>query len=94
MGQERDPALDYVAFEARVEPVEWGRAVYTVLPVPDSVMAELGHPARVEAEIAEHPVNLAPQKAPVIDGAFLWAGKALLTRIGARAGDVIRPDAP
>nr|WP_238941552.1 YdeI/OmpD-associated family protein [Jannaschia sp. Os4] len=52
-------------------------------------MAALGEPRRVEGEIADHPVNLAPTRAPVRDGAFLWTGKALLAEIGIAPGEVV-----
>jgi hypothetical protein len=77
---------DFVTFEARVEPVVWGRATYTVLRVPDDVIAALGPTRRVEGEIAEHPVNLALSRAPVIEGVFLWAGQSLLDRVGIAPG--------
>ena len=80
---------EWVAFEAAVEPMEWGRSVYTVLPLPDEVMAALGQPKRVEGEIADHPVNLAPTLAPVRDCAFLWTGKALLDAAGIAPGEVV-----
>ena len=79
----------WVAFEAAIVPVEWGRATYTVLPLPDAAMDALGHPARVEGEVAEHPVNLSPQRAPVLEGAFLWAGKAFLSAAGIAPGEVV-----
>jgi hypothetical protein len=78
---------DYVTFEARIEPMVWGRATYTVLRLPPEVVAALGAARRVEGEIAEQPVNLAPTRAPVIEGAFLWAGQSLLDRIGIAPGD-------
>ncbi len=76
----------YVTFEGAVEPVEWGDATYTVLRLPADVTEALGKTKRVEGEIADHPVNLALTKAPVIDGVFLWAGKSLLDRIGIEPG--------
>jgi Bacteriocin-protection, YdeI or OmpD-Associated len=80
---------DFVTFEARVEPVVWGRATYTVLRVPDDVIAALGPTRRVEGEIAEHPVNLALSRAPVIEGVFLWAGQSLLDRVGIAPGSPV-----
>ncbi|MEM8536344.1 MAG: YdeI/OmpD-associated family protein [Pseudomonadota bacterium] len=81
----------YYAFEARVEPMEWGKSVYTVLRVPSEVAAALAaqNAKRVEGEINNHPVNLALTKAPVIDGVFLWAGKTLLDEIGISPGDLL-----
>jgi Bacteriocin-protection, YdeI or OmpD-Associated len=79
----------YVTFEGRIEPMVWGRSTYTILRIPPDVLDALGPARRVEGEIAEHPVNLAPTRAPVIEGAFLWAGQSLLDRIGIAPGDVV-----
>lgn len=81
------PAGDWVVFEAAVEPLVWGRATYTVLRLPPPAAAALQGARRVEGEIAEHPVNLAITRAPVVEGPFLWAGRALLDRIGLEPGD-------
>jgi Bacteriocin-protection, YdeI or OmpD-Associated len=80
---------DYVSFEGRIEPMVWGRATYTILRLPPDVAAQLGSAKRVEGEMNEHPVNLAPTRAPVLDDPFLWAGQSLLERIGAAPGDVV-----
>jgi Bacteriocin-protection, YdeI or OmpD-Associated/Domain of unknown function (DUF1905) len=82
--------IDFLSFEGRVETVFWGRAAYTVLPVPDEVAQTLiaQGAKRVEGEINEHPVNLALTRAPVVDGVFLWAGKSLLKRIGLSPGEL------
>ena len=80
---------DWVTFEGRVVPLIWGRATYTVLPVPADVVQSLGKCRRVEGEIAEHPVNLALSRAPVLEGVFLWAGQSLLERIGIQPGEPI-----
>ena len=77
----------YVTFEAKVEPMVWGRATYTILRLPHDVTKALGGAKRVEGEIADHPVNLAPTRAPVIEGQFLWAGQSLLDRIGIQPGE-------
>jgi hypothetical protein len=61
---------DYVTFEGRITPLEWGMGVYTVLPLPDAVTEALGKARRVEGEIADHPVNLAVTRAPVLDRRF------------------------
>jgi len=81
----------YLSFEGRVEPMEWGKSVYTVLRVPPEIAETLAAEGakRVEGEINEHPVNLALTKAPVIDGVFLWAGKTLLDEIGIEPGEVL-----
>jgi Bacteriocin-protection, YdeI or OmpD-Associated len=44
---------------------------------------------RVEGEINEHPVNLAPARAPDVEGAFLWTGQSLLDRIGLTVGETV-----
>jgi Bacteriocin-protection, YdeI or OmpD-Associated/Domain of unknown function (DUF1905) len=80
---------DWVTFEGRVRPLTWGRSTYTILPVPDSVVQALGKCRRVEGEIAEHPVNLALSRAPVVEGVFLWAGSSLLDRIGIAPGEPV-----
>lgn len=80
---------DYVSFEARILPMTWGDKVYTIVPLPDAVVAALGSTRRVEGEFNDHPVNLAITTAPadVFDGPFLWAGKSLLHRAGLAPGE-------
>ena len=78
---------DWVAFEAVVEPVVWGKATYTILRLPDAAVAALGGAKRVEGEINEHWVNLALSRAPVVEGVFLWAGASLLERTGIAPGE-------
>lgn len=79
----------WVAFEGAVEPLIWGRATYTILRLPPEVETTLAGARRVEGEIADHPVNLAVSKAPVVDGVFLWAGRSLLDRVGIAPGEVV-----
>jgi hypothetical protein len=81
---------DWLTYEGRIEPVEWGRATYTVLRVPPAVAEALEAKGarRVEGEINDHPVNLALSRAPVVDGVFMWTGRTLLSRLGLRPGDV------
>lgn len=78
---------DWVTFEGVVEPLQWGRATYTILRLPDEVVEALGNAKRVEGEINEHWVNLAPSRAPVVEGMFLWAGSSLLDRLGIVPGE-------
>lgn len=82
---------DYHAFEGRVEPVEWGSSTYTILRLPSEVETALVAEGakRVEGEINDHPVNLALTRAPVVEGAFLWAGKTLLDAAGIEPGERI-----
>ena len=80
---------DWIAFEGAVEPVVWGKATYTVLRLPDAVVAALGTARRVEGEINEHWVNLALSRAPVVEGVFLWAGASLLDRLGIAPGESV-----
>lgn len=79
----------FVTFDAAVEPLQWGRAEYTILRLPPDVAAALAGARRVEGEIADHPVNLAISRVPVVDGVFLWAGQSLLDRVGIRPGEVV-----
>ena len=80
---------DWVAFEGQVEPMTWGRSTYTILRLPEEATHALGKTHRVEGEIADHPVNLALSRAPVVDGVFLWTGQSLLDRIGIQPGEPI-----
>lgn len=80
---------DWIAFEGRIVPLVWGRATYTILPLPPEVAHALQeHRAkRVEGEINDHPINLGIARAPVVDGPFLWAGQSLLDRLGVEPGE-------
>lgn len=78
---------DWVSFEGVVEPLDWGKATYTILRLPDEAVAALGAAKRVEGEINEHWVNLALSRAPVVEGVFLWAGQSLLDRTGIVPGE-------
>jgi hypothetical protein len=80
---------DYIRFEGRVTPLEWGRATYTVLRLPHDVMSGLGKTRRVEGEINDHPFNLALTRAPVCPDVFLWAGQTLLQRVGIAPGEIV-----
>jgi hypothetical protein len=80
---------DWVTFEGRVEPLAWGRSTYTILRLPENVVTALGKARRVQGEIAEHRVNLALSRAPVVDGVFLWTGQSLLDRIGLTPGEPV-----
>ncbi|MBD3664616.1 YdeI/OmpD-associated family protein [Sulfitobacter aestuariivivens] len=77
----------YITFDARIIPMDWGKSTYTVLPLPDDILVDLGAPKRVEGEIADAPVNLAVTRAPVIETAFLYTGKTFLKEAGIDPGD-------
>ncbi len=82
---------DYVEFTGHIETLEWGKSTYTIVRLPVAVAEHLAAQGarRVEGEINEFPVNLAPTRAPVLEEAFLWTGKSLLDRIGIGSGDEV-----
>jgi hypothetical protein len=82
---------DYIAFTGHIETLEWGTSTYTIIRLPAEVASRLAAQGakRVEGEINEHPVNLAPTQAPVIEETFLWTGKSLLDRVGLAPGDMV-----
>jgi hypothetical protein len=57
---------DWIEFEGRVVPMIWGKATYTVLPLPSHVTDQfLALKAkRVEGEINDHPVNCGFREVP------------------------------
>ena len=79
----------YLTFEGHVEAVAWGKATYTTLRLPQDVANYLlaAGAKRVEGEIAEHQINAALARAPVVEGIYIWAGKSLLDRIGIAVGE-------
>jgi hypothetical protein len=78
-------------FQAVIEPMPWGRATYTVIRIPAALAEEWSAAgvSRLCGTIDGVEVDLAITRAPVIDDAFLWAGKSLLRKVGATAGDVV-----
>ena len=82
---------DYIEFTGRIETLDWGASTYTILRLPSEVAERLASEGakRVEGEMNEHPVNLAPTRAPVLDETFLWTGRSLLDRIGLEPGDAV-----
>ena len=77
----------WLDFEGRVEPLERGRATYTILRLPGETAALIAQGARrVEGEINDRPINLARSRAPVVDGVFLWTGQSLLDRLEVAPG--------
>ena len=79
-------------FDAYLEILAWGRNVYTIIKIPDelAVLAREASTRRVEGHLDEIAVNVGLNRADVIPETFIYAGSALLKRLGARAGDVVR----
>ncbi|MEO1284488.1 MAG: YdeI/OmpD-associated family protein [Pseudomonadota bacterium] len=82
---------DWISFEGRVVPMEWGDSVYTVLPLPDDVYADLlaQGAKRVDVELNDCPFNMSLTKAPVIDQVFVYTGKRVLAEAGIDPGEPI-----
>ena len=78
--------MSWVAFEARIEPLEWGLSTYTILRLPADVLEALRHPRRVEGEVADHPIEAGVARADVIADAFLYTGRAFLAAAGVEPG--------
>jgi hypothetical protein len=83
------PAFEIDGF---IEPMEWGSSTYTVIRVPDALVAAatIARTRRVGGLLDDVPVNLAITKAPVIDSGFVWAGASLLRRMRLEVGDPVR----
>lgn len=82
----------WIEFDAPLEPMPWGEVTYTVIRVPRD-LEEAGRTAgsrRVEGTLDDVEVNLAINRADVLDDPFLWAGKALQRELGLRPGDAVR----
>jgi hypothetical protein len=79
----------WLDFEGRVEPLEWGRATYTILRLPPEIAVALaGQGAkRVEAGINDRAVNLALSRAPVVEDVLLWTGQSILDRLEVAPGE-------
>ena len=81
----------WLSFLGRVMPMEWGKNVYTVLPLPEDIAMELERQGtrRVDIELNDHPFNVALTKAPVIPDTFVYAGKSVLREAGISPGEEI-----
>lgn len=81
-----------IRFDALLEPMPWGRNVYTVIVVPDELAARAGREStrRVEGELEGVAVNVGLNRADVIPGTFVYVGRGLQQRVGVRAGNVVR----
>lgn len=79
-------------FSSTVEALQWGRNRYTVIRVPEELAAaaRAAGTRRLTGVIDDVPVNLAVNRAPVVDGPFLWAGASLLRRLEAEPGEPVR----
>ncbi|WP_419913720.1 YdeI/OmpD-associated family protein [Hoeflea sp.] len=82
---------DWLSFQGRVVPMEWGRSTYTVLPLPDEIALELEkqNARRVDIELNDHPFNMALTTGPAISGTFVYAGKSILQEVGISPGQEI-----
>lgn len=82
---------DWISFEGRVVPMEWGDSVFKVLPIPDDVYADLQAQGakRVDVELNDCPFNMSLTKAPVIDQVFVYTGKRVLAEAGIDPGEPI-----
>ncbi|MEL7098090.1 MAG: YdeI/OmpD-associated family protein [Pseudomonadota bacterium] len=90
---------DYLTFDAVVEPLICGEKTYTIVPILNDVIAALPTGTkRIQGEFADHPINLALTKAPVIDGSFVYTGSSFLDEAGLTPGTAfearIRPADP
>lgn len=81
----------WTEFDALVEVMPWGRNVYTIVRLDPALedAARTFRTRRVEGTIDEVPVNVGVNRADVLPDPFMYAGKALLRRLGARQGDVV-----
>lgn len=79
----------WLAFDGRIETIDRQGVTYTILPLPDAVATALGAAKRVEAELGDHPANLAVNRTSERPEAFLWAGQSLLDAAGLVPGETV-----
>jgi len=81
----------WVEFDALVEVLPWGRSSYTIIRLEQALVkaARAAGTRRVEGTIDDVPVNVGVNRANVLADAFIYAGKGLQRRLGARPGDVV-----
>lgn len=74
-----------------LEPIVWGRARYVVIRIPVALeqSARECDTRRVSGVLDGVEVNLALNRAPVIDAPFLWAGASLQRRLRLEPGDPV-----
>lgn len=83
--------LEWLEFDAPVEPLVWGRNTYTIIRA-DELLADAAKAAgtrRVAGWIDEVEVNAGLNRADVIEEPFLYCGPSLQRRLGVRAGDAV-----
>lgn len=82
---------EWLTFIGRIEPMEWGKSTYTILPVPEDVAAALKSKGakRVEVELNDHPFNMALTKSPAFSGTFIYTGKTILDATDISPGEDI-----
>lgn len=82
---------EWVEFDAVVEVLPWGRSSYIVIRVDQALesAARTFQTRRVEGAIDGVTVNVGVNRADVLQDSFIYAGKGLLRRVGARPGDVV-----
>ncbi|MGN9812810.1 YdeI/OmpD-associated family protein [Micromonospora sp. BQ11] len=87
-------------FTGHVEALHWGRNRYHIIRVPDGLADDARREGtrRVSGTIDGAHVNVALNRAPVVDGSFLWAGDSLQRRVGLepdeRVDGVLEPADP
>ncbi len=81
----------WLSFCGRIEPMEWGKSTYTILPIPDEISLALKNAGarRVEVELNDHPFNMALTKSPAFFGTFIYTGKTILQAAGVSPGEEI-----
>ena len=82
---------EWIEFDGLIVPMEWGKTLYTVLPLPNDVhqTLEAQGARRVDVELNDVPFNMALTKAPVIDQVFVYTGKTVLAEAGIEPGERI-----
>lgn len=73
-------------------PLEWGRSVYTVVVLPEALVARARAEGthRLEGSVDDVAVNVGIARTDVMPDAFFYAGKPLQRRLGLRPGDAVR----
>jgi hypothetical protein len=82
----------WTTFDAVLAPLEWGRSVYTVVVLPEALVAEARAAGthRFDGWVDDVAINVGIARADVMPDAFFYAGKPLQRRLGLRPGDAVR----